>query len=141
MTDTRPRFSAFAQFYALLFFGALLGTPLFLLAIIGRQQPVPVVAWATASAFSLCMVALVAYASTRCSSERLSYREGMLFVTSYMMTGWSALSLVFVMPALLATFLVSVALALFYDLSGRRPKAALAFHRWVAIFYRHRMRQ
>ena len=141
MTDTRPRFSPFAPFYALLFLGALLGAPVFCVAVITRHQAVPAAAWATAVALSLCMVALFAYASARCSSKSLSYREGILFVTSSMMTGWSALSLVFVMPALLATFVVSVALSLYYDLAGARPKAAVAFHRWVAIFHRHRMRQ
>lgn len=141
MTDQRPRFSPFAQLYTLIFLGATLGAPLIYVAIMGRHEFVSVSAWSWASVASLCIAALFVYASSRCSSERLSYREGMLFITSSMMTGWSTLSLVFVMPALLATFVVSVGLSFFYDIYGSRPKAANSFHRWVAVFYRNRMRQ
>jgi len=58
-----------------------------------------------------------------------------------MMTGWTYLSLFFVFPALLITFIASVGLATFNDLSGTRQRSSQSFHRLVAAFHRHRMRQ
>jgi len=141
MTDARPRFSIFASFYAALFVAGLVAAPLLAAARLSSHQPVPVTAWATAGAVSILVLALFAYANARCSSERLTYREGLLFVTSSMMTGWTYLSLLFVFPALLFTFIASVGIAIVNDIAGTRQRSAQTFHRLVAGFHRHRMRQ
>jgi type III secretory pathway component EscS len=141
MSEPRRRFSLFAYFYGLLFVCLLFGAPLLGVAAIDKHQTIPATAWAVAGSLSFCLAASFAYANARCSGERLTYREGLLYVTSCVMAGSHYFSLIFVMPAILVTFLASVVISLYYDLTGSRQKAAPTFYRWVAIFSRHRLRQ
>lgn len=140
MTESRPRFSILTQFYAWVVAGFMLAFPFFAVAFFGRHQVIPTLAWTTALTLSALLAVLFAYANVRCSSETLAYREGLLFVTRSMMVGWVYLSLVFVLPALMATFVASVVIALYHDITGTRHKAAQSFHRLVVIVYRHRLR-
>jgi len=141
MNDSRPKFPILANFYAAFFVGGLVAAPLLTVAQFGKQQAVSGTAWVLAGVLSILVVTLLGYANTRCSGEHLTYREGLLFVTSSMMTGWPYLSVFVVFPALLLTVIGSVGLALFNDLVGARSQSPRSFHRLVAVFHRHRMRQ
>ncbi len=82
------------------------------------------------------------YSQKRCSSKALSYWDGLLFVAAFMSAGWIYFALVFVPPALLLVFLVSVGLSLYYDLAPRsETNAAYRFHQMVTFFHKNRMRQ
>ncbi len=141
MVNERPKFSMVVHFYLGLFIVAICLSPIIAAVAADKRHALHAYAWAAAYGGSISAVGLLWYASIRCSSERLTYREGLLFVTSYMMTGWSYFSLVFVFPALLATAFASIAFSVLGEFRGGPSLAAHQFHRLVAAFYRYRMHQ
>ncbi len=94
---------------------------------------------------SLVWPAMVAagfwYANRRCGDPRQSYLTGLSWITQFTMTGWTYLSFATVMPALLAAFLGSVAIAIVGDIRRAPSYAPARWWRLVGFFYRHRMVQ
>ena len=141
MSGSKVKVSGVAHFYTWLFALALILWPLLAPALRARRVDVPLASWRTAAGFVVVTLALFWYAHRRCSSEKLSYWDGLLVVSASMMTGWTYNTVVVVFPALLYTFLASVYFALLAD-ARRAPKEAQErFHRLVYRMYQHRMRQ
>jgi hypothetical protein len=141
MKNTDLRFPAYAHFYVWLFVCALCSSPLFIAYMLSKHQELTLFSWGVAGIASFGILALFGYANIKCSSEQLNYQDGLLFVACSMMTGWTYLSIVIVVPSLLITFVASVLFALYADLSRSPSKAAALFHRLVTVFYRNRMHQ
>jgi hypothetical protein len=139
--DARPRFSFFTNLYALLFVAAALLTPILWAAILSRHAVVGESAWLIACSSSVLVGVAFLYANARCSSSRLTFREGMLFVAASMSTGWMYMSLFFSLAGLAIAFAAAVGLSLYNDITRSPAQSPIVFHRVVAAFYRHRMRQ
>lgn len=137
MSD-RPKFGLFPNIYLSVFVGLLLAAPFLLLA---PWHSGSLSAWTTPASGAFLTAMLLWLSNRQCSSEPISYREGLLFVTASMMTGWSLLSAVFVFPALLAAVLASFAISVICLPLGGKAKAAPAFYSVVKFFHRHRMLQ
>ena len=135
------RFSLFTQVCVGFFFIALSVSPVAIFLLLRRGQPIADVDWILPIVGVGVIQALFWYADKRCSSENLSYWNGLLFVAAFMSTGWIYMSMLLIFPALLVAFLASVGLALYYDLTFTPGKAAFKFHRLVHTFHQHRMRQ
>src|SRR3569832_252084 len=104
MSATRPRFSFLVYSYLTIFFVQLGIAPVFLLAI----ESLGIVAWMASISWLATIAALAAYVLRRLSSDRMTFKEGLLWVTASMMTGWTYLSFIVVLPALLFVFSASV---------------------------------
>jgi hypothetical protein len=92
-------------------------------------------------AWPAVVVALFSYGAHRCSTDKMSFHDGLLWITRSMITGWMVMSFFTVTPALLTAFLGSIGIALYGDLR-RQPRFAPA--KWsqvVSFFYRNRMRR
>jgi hypothetical protein len=143
MSTARPRFSIAVHLY-LWTFMALLGLlPLgiFLAAADHYQTPVPLRWWSESFAWLVLVTILFWYANWRCSSEKLRFHDGLLFVTRSMATGWMVQSFIVVPCALLVAFFGSVLIAGFGDIRRSRTYAPTTWARFVNFFYQNRMRR
>jgi amino acid transporter len=140
METARPRFSLFVYFYLVTFFLLLGFLPICLVATIGRVVVLPRF-WVVSLIWPFGMIALAFYAQRRCSSERMHFRDGLLWITASMMTGWVYMSFLTVWPALLVAFWGSVFFAIYGDLNRAPGYSPARWHRLVSYFYRNRMRQ
>ncbi len=140
MQTARPRFSLFVYFYLVTFFLLLGFLPICFVATIGRVAVHPRY-WVVSLIWPVVMIALVFYAQRRCSSERMHFRDGLLWITASMMTGWVYMSFFTVWPALLVAFWGSVFFAIYGHLNRAPGYSQTRWHRLVSYFYRNRMRQ
>lgn len=141
MSRKKVNVSGFAHFYTWLFALALILWPLLAPALRARRADVPLTSWFTATGFAVVTLILFWYAHRRCSSEKLSYWDGLLVVSASMMTGWIYATVVVIFPALLYTFLASVYFALLAEARRAPNEAQERFHRLVYRMYQNRMRQ
>jgi hypothetical protein len=140
MNAERPRFSLFVYFYLVTFFLLLAFLPICLTATIGRETTVPAY-WLASLMWPAMIAVLWGYAQRRCSSDRMRFSDGLLWVTASMMTGWLFMSFIFVLPVLLVVFSGSVLIALYGDIRRAPGYSQTKWHRLVCYFYRNRMRQ
>jgi len=140
MTVARPRFSLAVWFYLVTFFALLGLLPIILTATMDRAAASPG-RWLGSIAWPLVIAVLWGYADRRCSSEHLRYRDGLLWVTASMMTGWVYMSFFFVFPVLLLTFTGSVLIALYGDIRRAPGDSQTQWRRLVRFIYRNRMKQ
>jgi hypothetical protein len=138
MQESRYSFGPFPHLYVGAFLFVLLGWPFLL---VQPWRPEYQHLWLDTAAISASSCAALLFAARQCSSEHLTFRQGLLFVASFMMTGWGALSAVFVFPALLTAFVLAVVLAAAGLLAGGRQTSSVWFQGIVAFFHRHRMVQ
>jgi hypothetical protein len=141
MTGASVKVSGFVHFYTWIFVLAISLWPVVALALRARHVAIPTDSWLAAVGTVGVIQALFWYVQSRCSSEKLSYWDGLLIVTASMMTGWVYSSMLVVFPVLLFTFLSSVGFALYCEVRGVPSEAAELFHKLVARLYRNRMRQ
>jgi hypothetical protein len=141
MSKTNPRFSPFVYFYVGLFFtlAGLLPVWAVFATGLGTLLPTPY------RIASLLWPAVIAgsfwYASKRCSSERLRYRDGLLWVAASMIAGTMYMSFLLVLPLLLVVFSSSVLIALYGDIRRKPGYAPEKWSRVIHYFYRNRMVQ
>jgi hypothetical protein len=141
MSAERPRFSLTVYFYLVTFFLLLGFLPILLAATIDRATAPPAF-WLASFIWPLVVAALWFYAMRRCSSDRMRFSDGLLWVTASMMTGWLYFSFFFVLPVLFIVFSGAVLIALYGDIRRRAPGYSQAkYQRLVNYFYRNRMRQ
>jgi hypothetical protein len=140
MNAARPRFSPFVYFYLVTFFLVLGLLPICLVATVGRLAMLRVY-WLASLIWPVVIIALTFYAQRRCSSDRTRFRDGLLWVTASMMTGWVYMSFFTVWPVLLVVFWGSVFFAIYGDLNRAPGYSQARWHRLVSYFYRNRMRQ
>jgi hypothetical protein len=81
------------------------------------------------------------HASLRCSSERLRYRDGLLWVAAAMIAGTMYMSFFLVPPVLLVVFSISVMIAVYGDIRRDPGYAPERWSRVIHYFYRNRMMQ
>lgn len=142
MSRTGCKFSVFTKFYLLVAIVAWCGAPLWLLLAESAQDDVDIRAFYIAGISCVLVVGLLLFASSRCSSEKLEFKEGLLFITQFMQTGWSFSSLAAILVALPVALLASIAIALHSLLpSTGAPGGPEEFGRLVRFFYRNRMIQ
>ncbi|WP_263365229.1 hypothetical protein [Edaphobacter bradus] len=140
MNAERPRFSLLVYFYLVTFFLLLGFLPICLTATIGRAAAMPAY-WLASLMWPAVIAVLWGYAQRRCSSDRMRFSDGLLWVTASMMTGWLYMSFIFVLPALLVVFSGSVLIALYGDIRRTPGYSHAKWQRLVYYFYRNRMRQ
>ena len=140
MNASRPRFSLFVYFYLVTFFLLLGLLPVCLVATIGRLAMLPGY-WVASLIWPVVIIALTFYAQRRCSSDRMCFRDGPLWVTASMMTGWVYMSFFTVWPVLLVVYCGAVFFAIYGDLNRTPGYSQSRWHRLVSYFYRNRMRQ
>ena len=138
MEEPRYSFGPFPHLYVGAFAFVVLGWP-FLLAQPWQEGYEQL--WLTCAIISASSCAALLFAARQCSSKRLTFRQGLLFIASFMMTGWGALSAVFVFPSLLAATVVAIVLGVAGLLAGGRQRSAAWFERVVGFFHLHRMVQ
>jgi hypothetical protein len=141
MSDKSVRFPWMVHAYVWVFLIALGLAPVISVLLRRRYSPVSLTDWVSAIMLMAVIQALFLYSQKRCSSDKLSYWNGLLYVAAFMSTGWSYLSMVFVFPTLLIVFIASITLSIYYDLAPSRVNAAFQFHRIVSFFYKNRMVQ
>lgn len=141
MANGKPRFSWMTHAYVWLFMTLLGITPVLIALWYRRIEPVTTPEWAVAIASVVAIQLLFLYSQWRCSSEKLSFWDGLLFVSASMSTGWMYFSMAFVFPALMAVFVASICLSAYCDLVPSSKTAAYRFHKLIFLFYQNRMRQ
>jgi hypothetical protein len=134
------RFSLYTKVYTSLFVATILFLPMECLAFRAKIGPVATELWGAAALFEVLILALISYANGRCSGERMTYGEGLMVVSSSMMTGWSYSSMLFVWPALFFVLFASIALSVWGDLTGRGDAIPGRYLGLVRFFYDIRMR-
>ncbi|MET7141815.1 hypothetical protein M3S04_00765 [Xanthomonas sp. PPL139] len=131
-------FGLFTMFYFAIFIGMFLAAPLLLMTPWHARNPN---AWLLSLGAMGVLLSLLLLCHRQCSGPSLSFTEGLLFVTGFMMTGWSMLSAVFVFPALLLVTLAAIIVSAACLPLGGRTRSATLFHRLVLFVYRHRLIQ
>ena len=83
----------------------------------------------------------LAFATRRCSTEKLKYWDGMRLITGYMTFGIGGSAMVVATPSAIVGLVGSIGIA---AISLAKPQSNWAphhFQRMIAFFYRHRMYQ
>jgi hypothetical protein len=83
----------------------------------------------------------LAFATRRCSTEKLKYWDGMRLITAYMTFGIGGSAMVVATPSAIVGLVGSIGIA---TISLAKPQSNWAphhFQRMIAFFYRHRMYQ
>jgi hypothetical protein len=83
----------------------------------------------------------LAFATRRCSTEKLKYWDGMRLITAYMTFGIGGSAMVIATPTAILGLVASIGIA---TMSLAKPQSNWAphhFQRMIAFFYRHRMYQ
>jgi hypothetical protein len=83
----------------------------------------------------------LAFATRRCSTEKLKYWDGMRLITAYMTFGIGGSAMVVATPSAIVGLVGSIGIA---TISLGKPQSNWAphhFQRMIAFFYRHRMYQ
>jgi hypothetical protein len=137
----RPRFSVAVHIYLWGFFALLGLAPLGILVELDDRISVPTGWWAASFGWPTLIAGLFLFAWRRCSSEKMCFTDGLLWITQSMMTGWTTFSFLVVPPALLAGFAGAIAMSGWAEIRRQPELAPESWTRIVAFFYRHRMRQ
>lgn len=141
LPSTRPRFSLAVQSYFWLVSSLLGLSPVGIVSSIASREDVQM-RWCIASILWPVFLALLFwYAARRCSSDKMRFHDGLLWVARSAIGGSMFMSFILVAPALLAAFLSSILLAIYGDLRGQPAYAPAKWARIVSFFHRHRMIQ
>lgn len=141
MTGTRPLFPPHVQFFTWLFVICLSLTPVGVWYKLVHPAGFSVRTWVV-PLLGVGLVQLVfLYVQSRCSSESLTYWEGMHFVSYSMYGGTSYVAFFLITPALSVLLLLSVGFAIYGDIRRDRALPRRHFHRAVHFFYRKRFNQ
>lgn len=135
------RFPIAVHTYLWLFFISLGIVPILVTSAVADRLPLRQAYWIAAWTWPVSIAILYLYARHQCSSDRMTFRDGLLWVTSSTMTGWMYQSFFTVLAGLVGAYCAAVFFAFADDLR-RNPNYAQ--ERWlqtVRFFYRHRMRQ
>jgi hypothetical protein len=138
---TRPQFGLMAHFYYWVFVALILGAPFTCIYAHVASEGITIASLCPAVTMSSLAGLLLWISHRQCGTDQMSYREGMLFITVSMMTGWTYLTLLVVFPALFAAFLVVGVYALISVARSDRDWARIRFRRVVGFCCRNRMRQ
>jgi hypothetical protein len=141
MTNTRRRFSPFVSSYVYAFFLIIGLMPLWVVFATDFGSSLPSHYRLVSLLWPVWIAGCFWYANRRCTTERLPYWNGLMWVAASMMTGWTYMSFFIVLPVLLVVFPVSVLIAILGDLRHSSGYAADKWSRIVSHFYRHRMRR
>jgi hypothetical protein len=128
-----------ADSFTLVFVVLLSVWPLLAASILAGRSPVPSSVWAGAVGVVVLTQAAFWYAWVRCSTEALSYWQGLRIVSGSKSTGWLVSTMVVSWPILLFTFVASVAFALFADVRRKPEEAATRYRRLVSVLYGNRL--
>ena len=137
----RVKVGVFVHLYAWVFVLMASLWPLIPPLVVARHSAVPTSTWAVAVGLVAFMQATFWYVQRRCSSDKLSYWDGLLVVTASMMTGWMYSSLIVALPVLAFTFVASFLFAVYADVRQVPGEAAERFHKLVVRLYQNRMVQ
>jgi hypothetical protein len=141
MEKQELRFPLMVHVYVWTFLVGIGVSPVLVLLLRRHTHPITPDAWISAIAMIIAIQLLFFYAQRRCSSQALSFWNGLMYVAAFMETGWPYLSIVFVYPSLLAVFILSIALSLYSDMTLAPSRASIQYRRMVGFFYKYRMHQ
>ncbi len=141
MRTTEPRFSPYAYFYVCLFFLLVGFLPVWTVFATGLGTLLPSPCRAASLGWPALIAAFFWYASLRCSSERLGYWHGLLWVAGSMLAGTLYMSFFLILPVLMVVFSGSVLIACFGDIRRDPSYAPDRWLRLIQYFYRNRMVQ
>lgn len=122
-------------------FSLLLFMPLFLVCSQALVSPVSERSWIKAVLWMFGVFSALSYARMRCTSDRLPYIDGLMFVVSSMSGVWGGLRIILTLPLLVLIILISVAISIFYDLIGKPTAAPIQYHKTIGLIYKNRLRQ
>lgn len=137
----RVKVGLMAHLYTWLFVLMASLWPITLPLAAARHGAVPPGAWIMAVGLVVFMQAAFWYVQHHCSSERLSYWDGLLIVTASMMTGWMHSSLIVALPVLAFTFVASLLFAVHAHVRRVPGEAAERFRKRVVRLHQNRMVQ
>jgi hypothetical protein len=81
------------------------------------------------------------YTSKRCSSDEMTYLEGLMWAMSCVSGSWGGTRVVLGIPLLVLVIIASLALSVFNDVIGRSALTAAQYSRLIGRIYRNRMVQ
>jgi hypothetical protein len=119
VNQTSPKIPISVWFYLIAFFSLLSFLPIILTASMDRGAASQML-WILSGIWPLVVGLLWFYANRQCSSDLLSFNDGLFWITGSLMTGWLYLSFVVVLPGLLIVFATSVIIAI-YGKFSRTP--------------------
>ena len=137
----QSRFSIAVHVYLWLSLASIGFLPIFVMVTIAYGVRLPHACWLAAGGWPALVAMLLVYARHRCSSETMTFRDGLLWTTWSMMTGWMYQSFFSVGLGLSVAFCAGLIVSITGDL---RRNPDYAPHKWrliVKFFYHHRMRQ
>ena len=141
MNAPRQKFPLIVHTYFWITFSLLGLSPILFLYVLSDRMAVMPRLWASSFVWPLLVAIFFWYGSFRCSSKKAPFRDGLLWITWSMLTGWMNMSFLTVTPTLLTAFFGSILIATYGDLQRRPEYAPAKWSQIVAFFYRNRMRR
>jgi NADH:ubiquinone oxidoreductase subunit 4 (subunit M) len=141
LPSTRPRFPLAVQSYFWLVSSLLGLSPVGIVSSIASREDVPLRWWIASILWPVLLAVLFWYAARRCSSDKMRFTDGLLWVTRSAIGGSMFMSIILVTLALLAAFLGAILLAIYSDLIRQPRFAPVKWAQLILFFHRNRMRR
>jgi ABC-type protease/lipase transport system fused ATPase/permease subunit len=142
VNNAKPQFPFSTNAYLGVIASSIILFPIELEAIRSKATLITPSNWYVAIFIVLITVVLLFYANIRCSSEKLSYIQGLQFVTSFMRgAGLMYITMFLIFLSLCIVFPASFAISIYGDLTRKNNLTPIRYHKLVLLFHKHRARQ
>lgn len=142
MTQTKPKFPFSTNLYLGVIAAFIILLPVEIELIRSKTASISISNWLIAALAVFTTVALLFYAKLRCTSEKLSYIQGLQFVTTFMQgAGLMYITMILIFLSLCAIMPASIALSVYGDLTRTNRRTPVRYHKLVLLFHKHRARQ
>jgi len=141
MTSNKKSFPFLVHGYLAYGYGLIVFSPLLVAMAESHRGILPNNGWTFFSSFSLLLALLVIVSNKLISTEKLKYHEGLLYITSYSITGWFYSSMIVVLLALVCTYVYSVGLAFMTIINRDKSLTSAYFYKFIMYIHSHRARQ
>ncbi len=135
------KFSLLVNMYAAIIFMAVTFLPLEYLVVESNHYEVSEYSWLNAMGITFVFIILIAYANKRCSGEKLSFIQGLQYLSSFMSAGWVYISFFLIFAAFFITLPVAIVLSIYGEIMNENLLTPMRYNKLIYFFYTQRARQ
>jgi len=141
MTSNKITFPFLVHGYLVYGYGLIIFSPILVAIAKSHRGTLPNNGWELFLSLSLLLAILVIVSDKLISTEKLTYHEGLLYITSYSITGWFYSSMIVVLLALFCAYVYSVGLAFMTIINRNKTLTSAYFYKFIMYIHSHRARQ
>jgi len=141
MTTNKKSFPILVHGYLAYGYGLIIFSPLLVAAAESHRGMLPNNGWTLFLSLSILLAFLAIASDKFISTEKLTYHEGLLYITSYSITGWFYSSMIVVLLVLFCTYIYSIGLTFMTIINRDKTLTSSYFYKFIMYIHSHRARQ